>query len=360
MSYCGIFFIVEIKCKRGSYKDKNMNQKLICCTGKSTNLQFMKFIAASMVIFSHAYPIVNGSMEEEPLYRLTKGQISMGGFAVSIFFLSAGYFIAASMERKKSALAFFKARCSRIFPLLWLVVLCSIMGGSLLTTYEFAAYWKQPQTFLYLLNGILLPVHNLPGVFEQVPYLPTVNGALWTLPVEFFCYIVCFLCYKWGILRKKYYFICAIPASALAIIIGLLEKPYPFLMQVYRPCFLFLIGMGYWVYRDTIAVRTAFVFPLSALLAVCFVLGIANWGMFLVFPYLCMSLWFGKVQIAKQVARIGDISYGMYLCGFPVQQVLVLHYGKQLSIGVHSMLAIMVTCVLGMCLTKIENKLKNN
>lgn len=335
-----------------------MNQKLGHYTGQSHNLQLMKFIAAIMVICSHAFPIVTGSMKGEPIYQLTKGQLSMGGFSVAVFFLSAGYFIAASVEKKKTVRSFFLARCIRIFPLLWIVVILSILLGACVTTNTMSSYWTDRGTWLYLLNGLLFPVHNLPGVFEQAPYLPTVNGALWTLPVEFACYIVCFIIYKMNFLKEKWYFLYLIPASMLAILILFVEEQYPFLMQVYRPCFLFHIGMGFWIYRDKIKLCSILFWPALLLFVVSLVCHAANIGMFILFPYLCMYLCFGEKQVSGKLDFLGNMSYGIYLCGFPIQQLLVEILYDRAGLWLQMLIACVVACLVGVMLMKIDNFLK--
>lgn len=335
-----------------------MNQTLVNRTKRSHNLQLMKYIAAIMVICSHAFPIVTGNMNTEPLYRLTNGQLSMGGFAVAVFFLSAGYFIPSSMEKKKTAKAFFKARCMRIFPLLWIVVIVSILMGAVISTDDMSSYWCDRRTWFYLLNGLLIPVHNLPGVFENVPYLPTVNGALWTLPVEFLCYIVCFLLYKMRFLKEKWYFLYMIPASALAGMLLLVEKQYPFFMQVYRPCFLFVIGMGYWIYREKIKLDSKLFIPGLILFGLSLIFHVANIGIFILFPYLCMFLWFGHKQISDRIDFLGDMSYGIYLCGFPIQQLLVEFFKDRVNLSLQMLLACCIASLMGYLLLKIENNLK--
>jgi peptidoglycan/LPS O-acetylase OafA/YrhL len=131
-------------------------------------------------------------------------------------------------------------------------LLSALVVGPFLSTLTFREYYTNPQSWKYLLNGLLLPVHELPGVFSQSVYDPTVNGPLWTLPVEFFCYILCFLVYKLKLLTPKRF-----PLVLAAGIIGaagsiLLLKNTGTLLNAVRPILLFLIGMGFYVYRDHI------------------------------------------------------------------------------------------------------------
>ena len=54
-----------------------------------------------------------------------------------------------------------------------------------------------------MLNAVLVLVHPLPGVFASNPYPDVVNGALWTLPVEYACYVLCFVVFLATRFRKK-------------------------------------------------------------------------------------------------------------------------------------------------------------
>ena len=173
-------------------------------TGKyNNNLAFMQFLSAVFVILSHAYPIACN--QNDILIKLTNGRIGLGDLAVRFFFLTGGFYIAKSMEKNKSAKKFFSIRIMRIFPPLIVIVTASVMMGCVLSEYTFAEYWSSIKTWKYFLNSVFILQHELPGVFQNNPYNPTVNGSLWTLPVEVACYIACFLFYKLKLLTNKFY-----------------------------------------------------------------------------------------------------------------------------------------------------------
>lgn len=73
------------------------------CPSKSNNFQLLRFVAAVLVIISHAFSLSTGSSNKEWLMILTKGQITLGGMAVSVFFLHGRVFdckeYTASTER---------------------------------------------------------------------------------------------------------------------------------------------------------------------------------------------------------------------------------------------------------------------
>ena len=69
------------------------------CEGRNNNFDFIRFIAASMVIYSHAFPLSRGN-DGELLKDITNGQWSFGSLAVAVFFVISGFLISQSYDRK--------------------------------------------------------------------------------------------------------------------------------------------------------------------------------------------------------------------------------------------------------------------
>lgn len=137
-------------------------------TSRVNNLNFMRFIAALMVIVSHCYSVVLGGDAGSYLLKLTGDRLSPGGVSVGVFFLFGGFLIARSCEHYPEPKKFFSARVLRLFPeLLFVVILTAFVLGPILSTLSPAEYFTNPQTYKYLLNGVLIMVHQLPGVFTN-------------------------------------------------------------------------------------------------------------------------------------------------------------------------------------------------
>ena len=71
--------------------------------GRENNLDFIRFWAAALVIFCHAFPISLGGENVDILGRLTGSQMHFGNLAVGIFFLYGGFLISKSAERLPGA-----------------------------------------------------------------------------------------------------------------------------------------------------------------------------------------------------------------------------------------------------------------
>ena len=63
----------------------------------NNNFDLLRFSAASLVLFSHCFPLVNGKGANEPLALITDGQISLGRLSVIIFFIISGFLITDRM-----------------------------------------------------------------------------------------------------------------------------------------------------------------------------------------------------------------------------------------------------------------------
>lgn len=290
--------------------------------GRDNNLDLIRFVAAVMVIFSHAFPIALGEGVPDPLAKLT-GQISFGSLAVSIFFVYGGYLIAKSMCRVKTAGAYFKARFARIFPpLIAVTAVLALIVGAVLTSLPAGEYYTSRQTYQYLLNGVLVLQHNLPGVFEHNLYGRAVNGPLWTLPIEFFCYIMCFVLYKCRMLEKKYMPAAAVIFSAGCLAVYAISARIPVFGPMIRPIGLFFAGILYYVYRDKIPLKGWIAWVCLACMVLSAAIGILPVTIFFFFPYFFFYIGFGTKKKVSGFAKHGEISYGMYLCAWPVQQIL--------------------------------------
>lgn len=302
------------------------NKRLIDTVGmKSENLQLMRFIASIMVIVSHSFIISTGVESNEWFVLLTNGQLTMGGFAVAVFFLCGGYLIAMSAEKNHTAGKFFTARALRLFPALVFSTFFTIIICGLVSEWGQIMYYTSSTTWEYMKNSIFWRVYYLPGVFTGNPYGPTVNGSLWTLPVEFVCYILCFVAMKLKLMKKKTYPFTIPVVVAGAVLVWFLGFTIPLARELIRPVLLFYIGMGYWIYREHINFNIRNLIVAITAFVLLMVIGQGTLAILLAFPYIMMHLWFGTKQCSPKLGRLGDYSYGIYLWGFPVQQ-MVMHF----------------------------------
>lgn len=290
---------------------------------RSNNLEVIKFVAAMLVIVHHAFVLTLNPNDWGMI--ITGGQFDLGEMAVSIFFFTSGLFIAKSIEKSKTCKKFATARFSRIWPSLFVIVTLCVLIGVIFSTLSPKEYFSTIDTYKYFLNAIFVLHHNLPGVFENNPYASTVNGALWTLPVEILCYIACFALYKLNLLKKKkiliimaLYLVCAATCYWLFTMLGM-----ELLIGVLRPVYLFLLGNVLYVYRDRVLLDVRlFAFSLFGMV-LCFLISLPLLAIWIFYPYIILYLSFMKTQCHQSYSRVGKYSYCIYLCAFPIQQAII-------------------------------------
>ncbi len=288
----------------------------------------LRLVAAWLVLFSHCYPL-GGRPQNEPLAS-TLGIDTLGGVGVAIFFVLSGYLVTISLERSPSLREFARRRALRIFPgLVAICLLCVLVLGPLLTTLPQSVYWRHSMTWDYLKTASAwLVKYPLPGVFADNPAPHAVNGSLWSLPYEIRCYIVLALVSLVpGSLRLK----VSLAAAGLAVL--LLVRPLvppatpfdKFLGLDYyhtKLGLLFALGAVFACWRDRIR---PLLWPAALMLVAVYFLGHSVWQLLLyVLGLGTLTLWlalYGK-WLPRIPQRMGDWSYGAYLYGFPVQQVL--------------------------------------
>jgi peptidoglycan/LPS O-acetylase OafA/YrhL len=145
----------------------------------------LRHLAALMVIFSHHHALF-----PRPETTIVAFE-SNGGLAVAVFFSISGYLVADSFVRSGDFLTFIGKRVRRIFPGL---VICAAIVVYGMTSFSLAinqwAYIASYKTFKdFLSMAMMLPV-SIPPLVVGYKYAGPANGALWTLPVEFCCYLI--------------------------------------------------------------------------------------------------------------------------------------------------------------------------
>src|ERR1035437_4196490 len=90
----------------------------------------------------------------------------------------------------------------------------------------------------------------------------------------------------------------------------------------------YLSGMSFYLYRDRIPTRDGLAAGAAAMLVgSLFFLPLLPAALAIGGAYLVFYLAFQKHVAAPGFARYGDFSYGLYLYGFPVQQMIVATFG---------------------------------
>lgn len=331
--------------------------------GISTNINLLRFCAAVCVIFSHSFYVA--ASQEDPFSVFCNKQTNFGGVAVAIFFFLSGFYVTKSLYKKNDVREYLSKRCVRIFPQLWIVVFLSIFVlGPIFTTYSLSEYFANGKTYLYFLNGILLPIHNLPGVFESNLYNATINGSLWTMPVEFgvYCVMAVVLVVSKYILKneklqKVLHVICVCVLIFVLIFLDVFINN-EFLITVVRPVIIFFVGVLYYDYAGQIKLNMSIAFLMLFIMIVCCKIGFLNYALIICLPYVVVTFALGTKQIKFQ-SKILVISYEMYLLGWPIQQSIVQCFDGAMNPYLNCLLTLPIDIALAFCLYHFVEKVES-
>jgi peptidoglycan/LPS O-acetylase OafA/YrhL len=343
---------------RGSTFNKNTITLADIGNSRNNNLNFLRLLAAILVISSHSIPLTRGASSADWLSDVTHGYLSFGSLAVGIFLLMSGYLIASSVERRRTLCNFFGARCSRIFPqLIFVVFSCAFIGGPLFSSLPLAQYFADVNTWLYLLNAIFIMHHALPGVFEKNIYPYVVNGALWILSIEFFCYILAYILFFFCQKHWKYFYIILSIIFSGIVIFFIFIHPNVLLVTIIRPILLFLIGMGAYVYRNKIymSIHLAIAFGIAFVIFVYLRLDVL--AMLVCFPYVFFYVAFATKHKIFTHPYFRENSYGLYLWGWPVEQALCQITANGLNWWGLVLISLPIAYGLGLVGAKVSDKL---
>jgi peptidoglycan/LPS O-acetylase OafA/YrhL len=259
---------------------------LAAMKGRANNFDGLRLIGALLVVFSHQFAV---SGRWEPRFL---GGHSFGNLGVLIFFSISGYLVAASWRSDPNLWRYLSRRFLRMAP--GLAVCMSIVYAVV--------------SWLGLLGFPDNPMHML-------------NGPLWTIPLEVYCYLVLAAL---GLVMSR----PALPLLLVMVVLLYLNPSAP--TSFYH--FGLFFGLGAVLHQYPGLLRGK---PMALL---------ALWGVFVILwgdktlmglamivPPL--TIWVGTRSwpVLRDSGRFGDLSYGIYIYAWPVQQIGVAMLGADTS-----------------------------
>lgn len=303
----------------------------------------IRLALATAVLVSHAFPL--GGWVTDPIYVWTRGQAGGGTLAVLGFFAISGYLITLSAERG-SAARFFVRRGARLLPAYWVAL---IVAAFLITPLAWVAQGKSFSAFFdlhgnspfsYVARNALLYVQQwgVNDVFlDSTPYgrisgMDSVNGSLWTLVYEAACYLIVGATIVFGVRRFRAMLVPTLCIASLVALAAMTVAPGAVLPLVPAPLSpeglrlipAFLVGSTIAVFRHR--VRASRFVAAAAVVVVVASLGLGGFWVIGVpaLSYLVLWLGYGLPRRLRGIGTKNDVSYGLYLYAWPVQQTTVV------------------------------------
>lgn len=323
-------------------------------SSRENSLNFIRLVLACLVIFGHTFPL--GGFPE-----FTAGPFVHGGFhglAVFGFFAISGYLILAAALRTNLR-AFLWRRLLRIYPgYLVAILLTAFLFPAIGHAINSGVTFDPLYSLRYVLSSLDLKVGTL-KVSENptlVPWNDAWNGSLWTLFYEGLAYLATGVLVALIPSRRVLRAVVAaliVVFSVLFVADGLAQAllaPLPQALDNVITAGLplgafFTWGMGMYFVAERITPRRA-----MAIMAVLF--GLLLYSLPAVPEELrravALPAFTYGVLVLGATLRISlgsrnDLSYGVYVYAFPVQQVLILLGIAQYGWFITSMLCLLCT-----------------
>lgn len=302
--------------------------------GRGNNVGLIRLLAALAVTLAHSSALIEGSYSS-----------SIGGFRTGFtafyglvaFFALSGFLVTESYRRSKSSISFVLSRFLRIFPgLLFANVITVLLVGWVVLGQGLELFGDR-QHLRYLYEATVHQVGMYSGIFTGLPFRPA-NGSLWTLPVELRCYVLVFLLGILGFLRRPMWTLILFAAAVVALsLVGLSVRSQVLTTLFKFPqldgqkldvvlAFVFGIFASFGKHRLRLNPALALVGLLLHILSEFWILNL------LAFIYALLVIAFHPAAYLRKLDFRFDLSYGIYLLSWPIQQTLIFH-GMKAPLG---------------------------
>jgi peptidoglycan/LPS O-acetylase OafA/YrhL len=305
---------------------------------RRNNFDVLRLLAAAIVLVSHSFIVVG---HHEPHV----GHFTLGGLGVEIFFAISGFLVAKSWFSQPRLGAFALKRGLRIVPALAVTVLVlTFVVGPAVSSQSIGAYFGDTSTYRYPVDNVSAVVtggavrdvdHVLPGVFSTQPDT-SVDRSLWTLPIEVQAYMALAIIGLLGLLSGAlplmaagFFALSVAPAgvldlpgigSALDFVRGADGESAHLLAIFFVSALMYRHRTRVWLRADLAAV---------AAIAAVALMGtpVERWVLVVAIPYLSLFFAYRSWGGLRTLTNHADVSYGLYLLAFPVQQMIVHLWG---------------------------------
>lgn len=301
------------------------------------NFDFLRLLFAALVVVHHCYPIA-GISEQDPLYYFSNGTLSYSYIGVRGFFVISGYLIFQSLIRSENITDYMVKRLLRIYPALIVVLVLTVIACSFVYDGTFVQYLSNKTVWTYIpVNASLFKLqHAIRGVFENNPYKNAINGSLWTIGYEFSMYLFVtplFILKRYSD-KTKTFIVGSIVLLLFILrifIYGKSNVPHLGVLSLDQWChfgLLFMSGALLSVLQIEKYAKRYVV--LSVSLVLFFVL--MRWQyyelmQYFIFPPIIIVIGAAAMKGLADIGKtFGDVSYGTYIYGFPLQQMIMYYF----------------------------------
>lgn len=300
---------------------------------RNNSLNLIRLILAFAVLVHHSWPL--SGVHGEPMIA---GD-TLGGWAVAGFFGISGYLITSS-RWSNSLGTYLVHRVARIMPAFWvcLVMMAAVFApigyfAANASLDGYATGEHSPLNFIFSNAFLEMRFFDISGTPTDVPYPGAWNGSLWSLYYEFLCYLIvaglgCFAFVRMSRWPLTFAFLLSVAAQANISRINRLTNDNFDVVLMLKLLPFFLGGAVLFVWKDKIGFHWL---PGLAAFAAAIAISstVPGWGVQASALFVTYGvIWVSTVLKQPLLIAKNDISYGVYIYAFAVQQLLAV-------LGVH-------------------------
>jgi peptidoglycan/LPS O-acetylase OafA/YrhL len=326
---------------------------------KKNGFGWMRLALALLVVVSHSNWI-NGQAEFGLELKDIHGFTSMGTFAVFGFFIISGFLITGSYINTQDIFVFFKKRILRLAPAFWMCLFLTIIffaplyylfsGRSILDYFinDFAKGW------VYFWSNITIQIQSENyGNALDTAVRKEFNGPLWSLIFEVRAYILLGLLGFIGVFRNR--FLILIPAIFFwfahynVVFNAKFTQWFGVWVGDYKLAILFsyfFIASVFYIWKDKISMDWKLFVPSVGL--VLYAIIIDQFSLFApLFLTYCVLYLAHKLPTPKWLENLGDMSYGVYIYSWPIQNLLVISGFSKFGLIPFTIVSIVLSLIAG-------------
>lgn len=312
----------------------------------ANNFDAIRLFAALLVLGSHQWFFLGGT---QPLIA----GYSLGEIAVMMFFAISGFLVAESWYRDPHLLRFLGRRLLRIWPALAVATLVIALVAAFFTSVPWHDYFGSATRRFVGHNLQFRVVYDLPGVFAASPSaaMQAVNGSWWSIPVELRCYLLLAVLGLIG-LRRRWVSLLALLAVGILCLQTLPGHPKADALHhlKYLCIGFFVTGIGARQFLPELLRFRVYLGGIGvAVLIAAIITGEHDLSVWLVIAPLTLILGSLSTPWVRAAGRFGDLSYGIYIYAYFVQQLVVRYWPGKASFVASTIVAVLATAAVAWC-----------
>jgi peptidoglycan/LPS O-acetylase OafA/YrhL len=289
---------------------------------KLPGFDVLRLLGSLSILFSHSYLIALDSEASEPFQMLFKGDkniIGLYGLFMSV--IISGFLLSRALHRNSDFSRFVINRAMRLLPgFICCILFTALIIAPLCSAGGPAAYFASGHWLVYIKQSLTtLNDAHLPNIFNYTSSTSqVVNGSLWSLSIVVF----------YSGLLLGLWMLFPFP-GLVVLVLGVLGASVlinPAIFQ-WLPVSTYLLpyfsaGIVVWWLTQHLGMSRAIAHLCCSGIAAGFLLGFPHQAFLFFGAYLVIFLGSRPFLIDFRIARIGHLSYGIFLLGWPIQQAL--------------------------------------